>query len=56
MIYKIPLDMLYYNDWNTRIVTAKSKYESENDVKLSDLFNQGKIEEYNKIIHQLVKN
>ena len=47
-VYRIPLDMLYYNDQNDRIATYISKYDSENrninDLELNEYNNQ--IEEF----------
>lgn len=48
-VYKIPLDLLYYNDKNDRIATWISKYEMENQC-ISDLERT----EYNSIIQQYI--
>lgn len=48
-VYRIPLDMLYYNDQNDRIATWISKYESEyGSIRKLDK------EEYNKIIQNFI--
>ena len=36
-VYRIPLDLLYYNDKNGRIATLISKWEAENGYKISEL-------------------
>lgn len=48
-VYRIPIEMLYYNDQNDRIATWISKYEAENgDIKKLD------IEEYNNTIQEYI--
>lgn len=47
-VYRIPLDLLYYNNRNANSVFYISKYNAENDVKLSNL----PIEEQNRLIEQ----
>lgn len=48
-VYKIPLNMLYYNDQNDRIATEISKYEAE----YGDISNLSK-EDYNKQIESYI--
>ena len=48
-VYRIPLNLLYYNDQNGRIGTLISKYESENGI-ISDL----PLEEYNLKIEKFI--
>ena len=48
-VYRIPLDMLYYNDQNGRIGTWISKYESEKG-PISEL----PLEEYNMVIEDFI--
>ena len=50
-VYRVRLDMLYYNDQNDRIATWISRYESENGKEsLSDL----NVEIYNRIIENFI--
>lgn len=52
-VYKIPLNLLYFNDRNDRISTFINKYENENkNLPPLDLKNH---EEFNKIIHEFIK-
>ncbi|MEG0407913.1 MAG: hypothetical protein RR623_03485 [Bacilli bacterium] len=48
-VYRIPLNLLYYNGQNDRIATCISKYESEN----GNINNNSK-EDYNKIIENFI--
>jgi len=48
-VYRIPLDLLYYNDQNGRIGTWISKYESEGG-SITDL----PLEEYNMVIEEFI--
>lgn len=48
-VYRIPIDLLYYNDKNDRIATYLSKYKA----KTGDI-NSLNIEEKNKIIEQFI--
>ena len=49
-IYKVRLDLLFYNDQNDRIATWLSEYESKNSTKLNVLDR----EKYNSIIHDFI--
>lgn len=50
-VYRIRLDMLYYNDQNDRVATWLSEYEAEHpEAKLSSLERS----EYNAIIHNFI--
>lgn len=50
-VYKVPIDMLFYNDMNGRIATFISQYESEgNDIKSLDN------DAYNNTIADFIKN
>ena len=51
MVYKIPLDLLYYNDQNDRIATWLSQYKDENHI---DEIEKTNIEEYNNIIQKFI--
>ena len=51
IVYKIKLDMLYYNDQNDRIATWISKYKIENVIKEFDVSDK---ENYNNIIHKFI--
>ena len=51
MVYKIPLDLLYYNDQNDRIATWLSQYKDENKISYLDKSN---LERYNHIIHKFI--
>ena len=44
-VFRIPLDLLYYNDQNDRIATSIDSYNRNHDKAL----NPGKNEEYNKV-------
>jgi len=50
-VYKIRLDMLYYNDKNDRIATWISKYKSDNNGMIPNNENR---EEYNGIIEEFI--
>lgn len=50
-VYKIRLDLLYYNEKNDRIATWISKYKSEHNGKLPDSTNR---EKYNEIIEDFI--
>jgi len=49
-VYRIPLDLLYYNDQNDRIATYISKFNADRDIKLSDL----PTEERNELIEKYI--
>lgn len=49
-VFKIKLDLLYYNDHNDRIATWISQYKSEN----GELDIEGDRESYNDIIHDFI--
>ena len=50
-VYKIRLDMLYYNDQNDRIATWITQYKLDNGISTFDMSNQ---EKYNDIIHDFI--
>ncbi len=50
-IFKVRLDLLYFNDQNDRIATWISQYKSERN--LSEI-NKSDIEEYNDVIHNFI--
>ena len=50
-VYRIPLDLLYYNDQNDRIATWLSQYKDEKGIKSIDKTN---IEDYNNIIQKFI--
>lgn len=50
-IYKIRLDILYYNDQNDRIATWISKYKLDNNITE---FNKSDKNSYNSIIHNFI--
>ena len=50
-VYKIRLDMLYFNEQNDRIATWISQYKMNNNI--SEFNTSGK-EEYNSIIHEFI--
>ena len=50
-VYRIRLDVLFYNDQNDRISTWISKYESENG---KDFLNDINIEIYNRVIEDFI--
>lgn len=50
-VYRVSLDMLYYNDQNDRIATWITRYESENGV---DSLKNTDAEEYNRIIEGFI--
>lgn len=50
-VYKIRLDLLYYNDKNDRIATWISKYKSEHNGQLPDSTDR---EKYNEIIEDFI--
>lgn len=50
-VYRVRLDMLYYNDQNDRIATWISQYESENG---QDALSNLNIEIYNRIIENFI--
>jgi hypothetical protein len=50
-VYKIRLDMLYFNDKNDRIATWISQYKNEQNIDSFDFSNR---EEYNSIIHEFI--
>ena len=50
-IFKVKLDVLYYNDKNGRIATWINKYESENGKLDKD-----DREKYNSVIHEFIRN
>ena len=52
--YKIPLDMLFYNDLNGRISTHIQQYKSENNQDLNDILVKDR-EKYNDIIGEFIK-
>lgn len=49
-VYKIPLDLLYYNNKNGRIATLISKWESENGYEISEL----ERDKYNETIENYI--
>ena len=49
-VYRIPLDLLYYNDKNGRIATLISKWEAENGYKISEL----ERDKYNETIENYI--
>lgn len=50
-VYRIPLNLLFYNDQNDRIATWLSQYKDE--MKINDVDKRNK-EEYNRLIHKFV--
>ena len=50
-VYRVRLDMLYYNDQNDRIATWISRYESENG---EDALSHLNVEIYNRIIENFI--
>ena len=50
-VYRVPLDVLFYNDLNGRIATFISQYESDGK-RIVDLNN----EEYNNLLAEFIKN
>lgn len=50
-VYRIPLDLLYYNDQNDRIATWLSQYKDENNIAS---INKDNIEQYNDIIQKFI--
>ena len=50
-VYRIPIDKLFYNDLNGRIVTDASRYVEEKGMKLSDISSK---EEYNETISEFI--
>lgn len=52
-VYRIPIDKLFYNDLNGRIVTDASRYVEEKGKKLSDISSK---EEYNETISEFIIN
>ena len=50
-VYKVKLDVLFYNDKNDRIATWISKYKAEHDGKTPDLADR---EKYNNIIEEFI--
>ncbi len=50
-VYKVRLDLLYYNDQNDRIATWISQYRTEHDGQEPDM---GDLEAYNHIIEQFI--
>ena len=50
-VYKVRLDMLYYNDQNDRIATWISQYRTEHNGQEPDM---GDLEAYNHIIEQFI--
>lgn len=50
-VFKIKLDLLFYNDQNDRIATWVSQYKSENNVTA---FDRTDLEKYNAIIHKFI--
>lgn len=49
-VYRVPINLLYYNDENGRIATYMSQFISENDRKLEEFSR----EEYNNIISDFI--
>jgi hypothetical protein len=49
-VYRIPLNLLYYNDQNDRIATWLSQYKDEKGIRNIDKTN---IDEYNNIIQKI---
>jgi len=50
-IYKVKLDLLYFNDQNDRIATWISQYKTENGIENLD---RSDVEKYNNIIHEFI--
>lgn len=50
-VYKIRLDMLFYNDQNDRIATWISQYKSQHNGQSPDTYN---LDEYNAIIEEFI--
>ena len=50
-VYKVNLDLLYYNDKNDRIATWISRYKTENEI---NEISREHLEEYNEIIHGFI--
>ncbi len=50
-VYKIKLDLLYYNDQNDRIATWINRYKTENSL---DEFDKNNIESYNNTIEEFI--
>lgn len=50
-VYKVQLDLLFYNDQNDRIATWISKYKADNKINSIDMSN---LEYYNKIIRDFI--
>ncbi len=50
-VYKIKLDLLYYNDQNDRIATQVNEYKQKNHVETFDINNK---EHYNDLIHKFI--
>lgn len=51
-VYKIKLNLLYYNDYNARISTWISQYKAENKLDYMDMNN---VQEYNSIIQKFIE-
>ncbi|OCA86152.1 hypothetical protein [Bacillus sp. FJAT-27986] len=52
-VYRIPINLLYYNDKNGRIATYISKYIADGNILNRDTENQ--LEQYNNVLHNFIR-